>query len=60
MSTPFSATHSVGLTRRGGVWCASRSAETERSAVPKFVIEREIAGAGKLLRRELQAISHTR
>ncbi len=29
----------------------------EESAVPKFVIEREIIGAGKLPRQELQAIS---
>jgi len=31
--------------------------EQEKSAMPKFVIEREIAGAGKLPRQELQAIS---
>jgi hypothetical protein len=29
----------------------------EETAVPKFVIERDIAGAGKLPRQELQAIS---
>jgi hypothetical protein len=29
----------------------------EESAMPKFVIEREIVGAGKLPRQELQAIS---
>ena len=31
--------------------------ELEESAMPKFVIEREIAGAGKLPHPELQAIS---
>jgi hypothetical protein len=31
--------------------------KTEENAMPKFVIEREIAGAGKLPRHELQAIS---
>jgi hypothetical protein len=31
--------------------------EQEDSAMPKFVIEREIAGAGKLAKQELQAIS---
>jgi hypothetical protein len=29
----------------------------EESAMPKFLIERELAGAGKLPRQELQAIS---
>ena len=29
----------------------------EESAMPKFVIERELVGAGKLPRQELQAIS---
>lgn len=32
-------------------------AEWEKAAMPKFVIEREIAGAGKLPKQELQAIS---
>jgi hypothetical protein len=31
--------------------------EQEMSAMPKFVIERDIAGAGKLPKQELQAIS---
>jgi hypothetical protein len=31
--------------------------ELEESAMPKFVIERELAGAGKLPPQELQAIS---
>jgi hypothetical protein len=31
--------------------------DLEESAMPKFVIEREIAGAGKLPRQELQVIS---
>jgi hypothetical protein len=32
-------------------------ATSEESAMPKFVIERELAGAGKLPKEELQAIS---
>jgi hypothetical protein len=32
-------------------------AQEEEIAMPKFVIEREIAGAGKLRKQELQAIS---
>jgi hypothetical protein len=32
-------------------------AQEEEIAMPKFVIEREIAGAGKLPKQELQAIS---
>jgi hypothetical protein len=31
--------------------------EQEESTMPKFVIERDIAGAGKLPKQELQAIS---
>ena len=31
--------------------------ELEESAMPKFVIERELVGAGKLPQQELQAIS---
>jgi uncharacterized protein DUF4242 len=34
-----------------------RVATTQENAMPKFVIEREIAGAGKLPKQELQAIS---
>jgi hypothetical protein len=36
---------------------ASRMPERRNSAMPKFVIERQIVGAGKLPRQELQAIS---
>jgi hypothetical protein len=36
---------------------ACPTVEPEESAMPKFVIEREIVGAGKLPRQELQAIS---
>ena len=35
----------------------ARTAKLEESALPKFVIERQIVGAGKLPRQELQAIS---
>jgi hypothetical protein len=35
----------------------ARIAKLEESALPKFVIERQIVGAGKLPRQELQAIS---
>ena len=34
-----------------------RMPQVEEIAMPKFVIEREIAGAGKLPKQELQAIS---
>jgi len=34
-----------------------RAPKEEEIAMPKFVIEREIAGAGKLPKQELQAIS---
>src|SRR5215813_4954461 len=39
----------------GRAWCAPF--QREKNTMPKFVIEREIAGAGKLARHELQAIS---
>ena len=42
-----------------GVSCVvhARAAEPEDNAMPKFVIERDIVGAGKLPKPELQAIS---
>jgi hypothetical protein len=35
----------------------ARTAKPEEIAMPKFVIERDIVGAGKLPKQELQAIS---
>jgi hypothetical protein len=51
-----SACAHLNLLRRARVVCA-RTAKVKESAMPKFVIEREIAGAGKLPRQKLQAIS---
>jgi hypothetical protein len=49
---------SLGLPQFRGRACIPHARrETTESAVPKFVIERQIVGAGKLPRQELQAIS---
>jgi hypothetical protein len=39
------------------VWRRARAPQPEEKTMPKFVIEREIAGAGKLSPHELKAIS---
>ena len=38
-------------------WCSLTVLQTRRQAMPKYVIERDIPGAGKLSAEELKAIS---
>jgi hypothetical protein len=49
-----SSYENLSLLRRA---CIMHAHDPEERTMPKFVIERDIAGAGKLLKQELQAIS---